>query len=219
VPDTNTVGASDGDRVYRAIKARAIAFAFNPGEPIRLNPLADSLGVSTTPIRAALNMLVAEGLVRREPQKGFIAMGLSEERFRGLYSLNQLLLEAALTARTPGRRRVDTIMPVVTDIASKLDDATGLNAREFASLTGELFLQIAELSGNTNMVEAVERINDSLNFVRVLECREPGAVSRELLTICELLLMESFDETARALAAYHRRRQTVTPRLLATLNQ
>ena len=219
MPDTNTVGASDGDRVYRAIKARAIAFAFNPGEPIRLNPLADSLGVSTTPIRAALNMLVAEGLVRREPQKGFIAMGLSEERFRGLYSLNQLLLEAALTARPPGQKQVDTIVPVVADIASKLGDNADLSAREFAGLTSELFLQIAELSGNANMVEAVERINDSLNFVRVLECREPGCIARELLTICELLLTESFDEAARALAAYHRRRQTVTPKLLATLNQ
>ena len=219
MPDRITFNTCNGDRVYQAIKARAVACDFDPGEPIRLSPLASSLGVSTTPIRAALNMLVAEGLVRREPQKGFIAMTLSAERFQGLYSLNQLLLQTALTARTPDGRRFAAAAGVVNRISHVLDDEAGCTAETTAKCTGDLFRCIAELAGKPHITEAVERVNDSLEFIREYECRQPGTVRAELVTICDLFLAEQFDATVRAIADYHASRKTQTPELLVSLKQ
>lgn len=219
MPDRNTFSTCNGDRVYQAIKARAVACDFDPGQPIRLSPLASSLGVSTTPIRAALNMLVAEGLVHREPQRGFIAMSLSAKRFQGLYSLNQLLLQTALKARAPDRRRFRAAADSVNRISNELDDEAGCTARTIAKCTGELFRCIAELAGKPHITEAVERVNESLEFIREYECRQPGTVRAELVTICDLFLAEQFDATVRAIADYHASRETQTPGLLVSLRQ
>lgn len=219
MPDRNTFSTCNGDRVYQAIKARAVACDFDPGEPIRLSPLASSLGVSTTPIRAALNMLVAEGLVRREPQKGFIAMSLSAERFQGLYSLNQLLLQTALSARTHDGRRFASAAAAVNRISNELDDEAGCTAGTIAKCTGDLFRCIAELAGKPHITEAVERINDSLGFIREYECRQPGTVRAELMVICELFLAEQFSATVKAIADYHASRKAQTPELLVSLKQ
>ena len=217
MPDISMASAGNGDRVYRAIKARAVACDFNPGEPIRLSPLATQLGVSTTPIRAALNMLVAEGLVRREPQKGFFAMSLSEDRFEGLYSLNQLLLEAALTVHRPSTELLAAAAPIVADIGNKLDDDEHCTPDAVLRYTGELFLCIAKLSNNAHVVESVERANDGLTYIRVLECQQLDGIRAELMTICELFLAERLDAAARAIADYHACRLARMPELLAAL--
>ena len=219
MPDRNTFSTCNGDRVYQAIKARAVACDFDPGEPIRLSPLASSLGVSTTPIRAALNMLVAEGLVRREPQKGFIAMSLSPERFQGLYSLNQLLLQTALTARAPDGGRFAAATAAVNRISNELDDEAACTAETTAKCTGDLFRCIAELAGKPHITEAVERVNDSLEFIREYECRQPGTVRAELMVICELFLAEQLNATVKAIADYHASRKSMTPDLLVSLRQ
>ncbi len=220
MPDRNTFDSCNGDRVYQAVKARAVACAFDPGEPIRLSPLATSLGVSTTPIRAALNMLVAEGLVRREPQKGFIAMNLSADRFQGLYSLNQLLLQTALSARAPSRERFIATAPAVVRISNELDADVDCTPDAIAKCTGDLFRCIAELAGKPHITEAVERVNDSLEFIREYECRRPGSsVRAELMAICELFLAEQFDATVKAIADYHESRKAETPGLLVALRQ
>ncbi len=212
---TNSTIAGDADRVYHAIKARAVACRFSPGKPIRVTPLATLLGVSSTPIRAALNMLVAEGLVHREPQKGFIAMSMSTRRFRDLYSLNQFLLNAALTAKEPTKQSLAAAVTVATDIRDRLDDGQQCTPNVIAACTGELFLSIAELSGNPQVTDTVARINDGLNYLRALECREAAGVRAELMAICELLLTEQTSAVAKVIAEYHDTRLVAVPELLS----
>ncbi|MEM8817693.1 MAG: hypothetical protein AAGE85_17880, partial [Pseudomonadota bacterium] len=66
---------------------------------------------------------------------------------------------------------------------------------------------------------AVERVNDSLNFIRAFECQQSGAVRAELMTICDLFLAGQLDEAAKAIADYHACRRTRTPELLAAYRQ
>lgn len=219
MPNRYVPGASEGDRVYHAIKARAIAYEFGPGEPIRLNPLAAQLGVSTTPIRAALNMLAAEGLVTREPQKGFVAMAMSEERFAGLYRLNYLLLDAAVTLHKPDADSVATAAPTIAGIGDELDSGGPDSPDAIAGRTGRLFACLAQLSNNPHVVESVERINDSLCYLRVLEHRHLDDIPAELMNICELFTEERLDGVAKAIADYHDRRLNLLPKLLVAFRQ
>ncbi|MEO1245462.1 MAG: GntR family transcriptional regulator [Pseudomonadota bacterium] len=212
-----TANRQDNDRVYLALKARAVACDFLPGEPIRLAPLANLLGVSTTPVRAALNMLAAEGLVRREPQKGFVAMSLSEERFRDLYNLNQFLLEAALNTSSVDTGVLETSALRVEEVRDALDQDEDCLPSSMPRHTGRLFLSIAALSGNVHLIEAVDRVNDNLSYVRVLESRQPDAVRAELIAICELFLAEQFDAVAGAITEYHAVRLAELSSLLTVL--
>lgn len=220
VPTTNR-NSDDyiDDRIYRALKARAVACDFDPDEPIPLKPLAKNLGVSTPPVRAALNMLVAEGLVKRAPQKGFIAISLSEDRFRGLYSLNQFLLDAALNTRSLDLEKLEDASARVAAVSSVLDSDKDCSANIIARHTGRLFLSIATLSGNTHVVDSVDRINDSLYFMRALETRHLDETRAELTNICELFLAEQLEATSGAIRDYHANRFEALPRLLDALKR
>ena len=224
VPTTNSNSDhySDGyvdNRVYLALKARAVACDFSPDEPIRLKPLAKHLGVSTPPVRAALNMLVAEGLVKRAPRKGFIAISLSEDHFRGLYSLNQFLLDAALNIRSLDLGKFENAGARVATVSSILDNDKECSPNMIARHTGRLFLSIAELSGNTHVIDSVDRINDRLYFMRALETRHLDGTRAELTNICELFLAEQFEATSGAIREYHAARFEALPLLLDALKR
>lgn len=56
------------DHAYRAIRDAIVAGMLAPGTVIRDADLAESLGLSRAPVRAALARLAAEGLVESKPQ-------------------------------------------------------------------------------------------------------------------------------------------------------
>jgi len=62
------------DRAYSQIRAMILSGALAPGSQIREEQLAESCGVSRTPVRDALNRLESELLIRRsESQRSFVA--------------------------------------------------------------------------------------------------------------------------------------------------
>jgi DNA-binding GntR family transcriptional regulator len=58
--------------------------AVRPGEPLRLQALAERLGVSSMPVREALRQLQAEGLVEFFPRRGAFVAQLSRDEFQEL---------------------------------------------------------------------------------------------------------------------------------------
>ena len=58
-------------KAYKGLRDKAISFEFKPGERINESALTRELGISRTPLREALNRLVAEGFLRSSPGEGF----------------------------------------------------------------------------------------------------------------------------------------------------
>jgi DNA-binding GntR family transcriptional regulator len=58
------------DQVYEELRRRIVRHELSPGTPLPLAELADELGVSTMPVRAALPRLEAEGLVKQVRHRG-----------------------------------------------------------------------------------------------------------------------------------------------------
>ena len=67
------------------------------GERLRQNEISKRLGVSSTPVREALKVLTAEGLISFDPYKGAIVKGLCYEDAKEIYDL-RILLEPKLIA-------------------------------------------------------------------------------------------------------------------------
>ena len=57
------------EKVYEIIKAKIMTNEFLPGETLSVVSLAEALGASQTPVREAMNMLGAEGLIRYESHR------------------------------------------------------------------------------------------------------------------------------------------------------
>ncbi len=59
------------------IREMILSMEFKPGDMIRQEALSEQIGVSRMPIREALNVLEAEGLVANIPYKGTVVTGIS----------------------------------------------------------------------------------------------------------------------------------------------
>ncbi|NPV69841.1 MAG: GntR family transcriptional regulator [Firmicutes bacterium] len=58
------------DQVYEYLKEKIVSNELKPGEPIRIERVAEELGISKTPVREALKKLVAKGLAETKPNSG-----------------------------------------------------------------------------------------------------------------------------------------------------
>jgi DNA-binding GntR family transcriptional regulator len=206
-----------GDRVYEAIKARIIAFEFPQGERIYLDPIAAALGVSTTPVREALNRLAARNLVIKAPRKGFIAMTLSEDNLLGHYELTRILLIHELEMLEPEARRTLRQCAPIAAVLNKLKRRPTSDVSTLTRYTGEIFAQIGSLRENSRVIYAIEAANDNLYYIRTVECQHLEDVHSELVRLCELLLGGYCEELISAIDAYHDRRVAELPTLMKML--
>ena len=81
--------ASNVDSIYQTVRAMAAAFEFKPEERINESDLSKRLGISRTPLREALNRLVAEGLLTVQEGRGFFCRSLVPEQIVHIYELRQ----------------------------------------------------------------------------------------------------------------------------------
>lgn len=84
------------ERIREKLTEKLLFGGLEPDAPIRLSPLADTLGVSRTPVREALIALEREGLVKAEQGSGFVAAELDPDTARDLYELIPVLEGKAL---------------------------------------------------------------------------------------------------------------------------
>lgn len=86
------------EKVRDALRDQILSGRLPTGERILEVPLAEQLGVSRGPIREALRVLVAEGLIVRQPRLGAIVVPIDERTVDEVYSL-RIALEAFAARR------------------------------------------------------------------------------------------------------------------------
>lgn len=75
------------DRLRRVIAAGEL----RPGQRVRQEEIADSIGVSIAPVREALAVLEQEGQVSYQPRRGYFVTELRGEDMSEIYALRKLL--------------------------------------------------------------------------------------------------------------------------------
>jgi DNA-binding GntR family transcriptional regulator len=84
------------DRIRSIVRERIVQGTLAPASRINEVHMAEALRVSRTPLREALNGLVAEGALRSVPRRGFFVRPLSVEEFLAIYPIRALLDPEAL---------------------------------------------------------------------------------------------------------------------------
>jgi DNA-binding GntR family transcriptional regulator len=97
--------ASLGERAYDQLKESIIGGAFPQGQQLTVRSVADSLGMSTTPARDAINRLIADGALVNAGPKTVVVPRLTLESLREVtgirLALEGLAAEKATAAFTP----------------------------------------------------------------------------------------------------------------------
>ncbi len=189
------------ERVYLALKEQLGSGRFAAGEHLDPNSLSADLNASVTPVRDALHRLVGEGLVEAPRGDGFRTPYLTEIGFRHLYRWNLALLD--LAARAPSAKVED----LKTEIRSDPVDRTEA-----------LFLAVASLSGNSEHVAALTRLNERLRPVRRIEIALVAEVEVEIAALERHLQDEDRRKLRATLAAYHKRRERLAAEIVERLH-
>src|SRR3989337_3566507 len=82
--------------IFDVLHARIISGMYKRGDWLRQEEIATQLGVSMTPVREALDLLVSAGLAERVPYRGVRVRNMSTQDVVEAYGL-RLVLEAVTT--------------------------------------------------------------------------------------------------------------------------
>jgi DNA-binding GntR family transcriptional regulator len=100
--------AQGQDRAYAILRKRVVGGKYPPGLQLREEPLARELGLSRTPIRAALKRLVEDGLATADAGQGIHVLEWSDADIEETFQLRMLLepYAADLAAKRGGEELV-----------------------------------------------------------------------------------------------------------------
>jgi len=155
------------DAAYVAIRDAITTLELEPGLAISENKLVKQLGVSKTPIRAALGRLEAEGMVVTVPFKGTFVRAADDGDARGLFELRIALESAAV--RAVCIRATDDELADLRDVAyqASMEEAAGEHESALRGI-GDFHDRLVLLSGNVWLEAAYIAVSAPLARIRVL---------------------------------------------------
>ncbi|MDO4313851.1 MAG: GntR family transcriptional regulator [Eubacteriales bacterium] len=79
------------DQAYETMKTNILNLTYPPGMPLTEAKLAEELGMSRSPIRTAIRMLQAEGLIVTDYYKSMTVKEITDEDINHIYQLRELI--------------------------------------------------------------------------------------------------------------------------------
>lgn len=197
---------SRAESLYLIVKDMAIVFKFKPGESINEVDLARRLGASRTPLREALNRLVAEGFLVLKQGRGFFCRDLKPREMFELYQFRAILEVAAVRLANEQATEQE-----VADLARFLEETGpeegGRSSEELVALDENFHQKIMALSRNMEMSKTLENINARIKFFRWVDMdSRREETQREHRAIVQALMARDVDLAAQHMNAHIVRR-------------
>ncbi len=156
----------------------AAGFEFKPGERINESALSRALGASRTPLREALNRLVAEGFIDFRAGRGFFCRALSPDRILHLYEA-RIAIECEAARHAAARAQPESLAALDTFLNDSTEDyANCTDPMRLLELDEAFHLRLCALSGNPELVGMLQTIYDKIRFVRAADLRQLQAAGR-----------------------------------------
>lgn len=80
-----------GEHVFESLKHSIVRGKISSGEWLVESHIAETLGISRTPVREAIHKLEREGLIERQPRGGFTVLGLKREDIEETFGIRSVL--------------------------------------------------------------------------------------------------------------------------------
>ena len=140
------------EEIFDALHRQIIAGKYTSGDWLRQEDIASQMGVSMTPVREALDLLVAAGLAERVPYRGVRVREMSIQDIVEAYGM-RLVLEA-LTAREAALHITPAQIAVLEKIMDEMKKHVKLQEMpQERQLSREFHSLIAEASGNNLLIK------------------------------------------------------------------
>lgn len=195
------------DAVYERLREEILSGALDPGRKLSVPALAQMLGVSRSPVVAAVQRLVQDGLAVEEPRRGAVVTLISVPELIRLYEIREVL--EGLAARLAAERVNGAALQAMADVLGRHEAAVVSDDQASRQLENINFHRlIRESAEHPELVRWLESIQSQVK----LAMRRTGVYKDDVeLTVREhraiLEAIRSRDgEVAERLSRIHIRR-------------
>lgn len=147
------------DHAYRLIRGQILSGARAGGDWLREGDLAESIGVSRTPVREALRRLTAEGLVRYERNRGVQVTAWTAEDLDEIFSLRSVLEPwACRLAASSASVDLHELDRLAHDMDAAARGAVAASVDQITELNNRFHRLILDGSGNRRLGSVVSSV-------------------------------------------------------------
>lgn len=174
-------------QAYAVIRAAILEGRFTPGAKLVVRPLAEEMGLSQTPIKAALTALEREGLVEAVARHGFYVAQFDAADIKDVCVIRSALdrLAAEVTAAVPGRAAL--VKKLEASLAAQSTAVRRADARRYADLNAEFHLAICDGSQNRRLRRMVGDVYAQVRILTNMSAEAPGRPDDSLREHGEIL--------------------------------
>lgn len=196
--------ASLEEQVTETLEAEILTGKLAAGASLTEQSLSVRLGVSRTPIRAALHTLAEEGLINLIPNKGAVVVGVTREDLIDIYRIRMRLegLASALAAQRISPEELATLRESVelAEFYISKNDAERLK-----ELDTQFHAIIYRASGNRMLNKTLSELHRNITSYRKMSLAVPGRLERSVGEHREILaaIEERDAERADRLTSAH----------------
>jgi len=144
------------EEIFDILHAKIIAGDVSPGSWLRQEDIATQLGVSMTPVREALDLLVSVGLAERVPYRGVRVPQPSADEIAEAYAM-RILLEAA-GARAAAIKREQAQVDELKRILSRMKGLLSLDDMSTLRQLSRQFHQSVVGIGGNNLLDKMHEM-------------------------------------------------------------
>jgi DNA-binding GntR family transcriptional regulator len=194
------------DDVYETVKGLIMDGVAEPGTRLNIDALTRELGISQTPIRESLARLESDGLVVKEPLRGYrVSSRLSREEFEDLFEF-RLHLEPWAAARAAEHVRPDdgaALRDEIRSLRTVPDRGDYESYKAFAAHDQRFHDLVLATAGNETARLAYARTHCHLHLFRLYYASGIGAPAfREHKRIAAAIRRRDPDQAAALMRAH-----------------
>ncbi len=164
--------------VAELLRQRIFKRELEPGSWIDEMKLAEEYGISRTPLREALKVLAAEGLVTMKVRRGAYVTEVSEKDLSDVYHLLSLLESDA--AGVVAQRATDAEIADLQALHKQLEAAAG-NRDKFFAINERFHMRLLEIAGNRWRDQMVADLRKVMKLNRHNSLLKSGRVKESML--------------------------------------
>lgn len=151
--------------VYHEIKKRLISNTIKPGQRIWEEEIAEELEVSRTPVREAINRLIAEEFIENRPRKGIFAAEISKNELMKMLDVRVALetLSVSQCCKLITAEGIWELKEIYNQYKRKMDNG---EYEEASQLDSQIHRYIAKMSDNKKLEAYINDIQDFFAYTR-----------------------------------------------------
>ncbi|KRB28766.1 MULTISPECIES: GntR family transcriptional regulator [unclassified Acidovorax] len=190
------------EEVAEQLRQRIFRRELEPGSWIDELKIAEEFGISRTPLREALKVLAAEGLVTMKVRRGAYVTEMSEKDLRDVYHLLSLLESDA--AGVVAERATEAQLKTLQDLHAELEAAVA-DREKFFAINERFHMHLLEMADNRWRSQMVADLRKVMKLNRHNSLFKQGRIEDSLSehrAILAAMLARDAKATAKAMQAH-----------------